>query len=164
MRLDPGTMLTVTMLLVLLFTLLVAAIWWTRSTLPGYGRWSAAGLLLVASPLLALLRPLASDWVSVVSANAVLSIGSILYMEGARLFRGLRPRLWPIYVTGAAAMAVLWYFDFITPNVNARIFAISLFLAIVLTLASITLLKDMPAGHKFGLTLTGGMFALCAGT
>jgi two-component system cell cycle sensor histidine kinase/response regulator CckA len=146
----------------LFFFLLAASIWGTRRAVPGYRRWTAAGLSVVLSLFLLALRGLASDWITIIAANTLLVIVSILYLEGAREFRGLRPRLWMPYAAGAVTIAGLAFYNYVVPSVNARISLISAFLGIVSMFTSATLLRRMPDVHKTGLKLAGGSFAFCA--
>ncbi|HTR39894.1 MAG TPA: PAS domain-containing protein [Bryobacteraceae bacterium] len=164
MQLDVRFVATLTMWLALVFTVFLTVIWWTRRTYRGYSRWTAAGLLLVFSLLLLRMRPAAPDWLSIVAANALIVLAAILYLEGAREFRGLAPRNWLVYAAGAIAIGGVVFFRYAVPNLNARAAIMSAFLGIVLLLVSIRLLRSIPPEHKFGLTLTGGMFALSAAT
>ena len=164
MQLEPRTLVSLMALLALLFTILAVAIWWTRRRCPGFGRWTAAGFLLLASLLLYNLRPHAPDWITVLAANALLFLASILYLEGVREFRGLTPRFWPAYVAAAASLGAILYFDYRVPNLNVRAAVVGLFVALMLAQASVISLRNIPPRHKFGLTLAGVMFALCSAT
>jgi len=164
MQLEPRTLLTLMALLALVFTLLAVAIWWTRRRCPGFGRWTAASFLLLVSIALYSLRPQAPDWITVLAANAFLFLASVLYLEGVREFRALPPRFLPAYAAAAAALTVIVYFDYRAPNLNIRAAVVGLFVAFMLALAAIAALRSMPPRHRFGLSLTGGMFALCSAT
>jgi hypothetical protein len=163
MRLDPRTAATIGGLLLLVFTVFATAIWWTRRTYPGYSRWTIAGLLLLLSLFLLSLRPNAPAWITIVGANGLLVLAAILYLEGAREFRGLPPRVWLAYASGVVVIGALGFFCYVSPNLNARAAVISTFLAVSL-LVSLTLLRGIPPAHTFGLRLTGSIFALCAAT
>src|SRR6516225_7270354 len=163
MVLNLSTAVRVVMWLALGFTVLSVAIRWTRRTHPGYGRWAVAGLLLVLSALLMSQRS-ASGWINTVSANAGIAMASVLYLEGAREFRGLAPRRWLAYAGGVAAIGAVTFFCYFVPNTNARAVVMSTFLGIVFTLVSITLLRGISPAQRFGQMFTGGMFALCAAT
>src|SRR5215467_12143737 len=139
-----------TTLLGLFFALLAASIWWTRRAVPGYRRWTVAGLSLVVSLFLLALRPLAPDWIAIIGANTLLAIASILYLEGAREFRLLRPRLWMPYVAAVVTIVGLAFYNYVVPSPNARIGLMSTFLAIVSTLISATLLQRIPQDYKYG--------------
>jgi signal transduction histidine kinase len=118
--------------------------------------------LLVLSLSLFTLRSIAPDWVSVVGANTLVAAAAILFLEAIREFRSVSPRVWLLYAGGGLTILVIVFFDYVVPSVNARISALSLFLAIIAILCCVTLLKKMPAGRRFGMTFTGGMFAMWA--
>src|SRR5215831_17133522 len=104
MSLDPHTVAAIVGSLGLAFILLTIAVWRTRRRYSGYGRWTIAGPLLLLSLFLASLRPNAPQWLTVVTANAVLVLATILCLEGARQFRGLAPRRGMVYASGAAVV------------------------------------------------------------
>ena len=162
MRLDPRTLVTVTLLLGLMFGLRSAVIWRTGRAYPGYGRWSIATLLMVLGLCLSSLRPLAPDWISIVIANTLIIISAVLYLEGAREFRGLPPPVWFIYIAGIATVGAVAFFDYAVPSLNVRLAVMSSFLCTTQILASIRLLKEIPPGSKFAIRLIGVLFGLCA--
>jgi PAS domain S-box-containing protein len=164
MGLDLRTAVTLFMWLALVFAFLAMAARWIRRTHPGHGRWAIASLLLVLSLFLLSLRNLAPDWISIVCANAGIAIAAILYLEGAREFRSLAPRSWLAYAGGVVTIGAVALYSYIVPNMNVRAVVMSAYLGIVLTVVSITLLRGIPPAHKFGQTLTGSMFGLCAAT
>jgi hypothetical protein len=75
MELNPRTLMAAFIVLWLVCAAIAMAIWWTRRRYPGFGRWLIADLTLFLSLCLLSLRPAAPDWVSIVSANAVLVFG-----------------------------------------------------------------------------------------
>src|SRR5215472_12182107 len=149
MQLNLRTAITLIMWLALGFAVLAMAIRWARRTHPGYHRWAVAGLLLVLSLFLLSLRS-APAWINRVSADAGIAMASILYLEGAREFRGLAPRSWLAYAGGAVAIGALAFYCYVVPNMNARAVVMSTFLGIILALVSIRLLRAVPPPHKFG--------------
>ena len=159
---DSRIWIIVAILLVILLGFLTAGIWWTRRSYPGFNRWSLANLLLVLSLPLFTLRSVLPDWISVIGANTLIVISSILFLEGVREFRGVSPRVWLIYPAGGITILAVMFYDYVVPSVNFRIVAISGLVAIVAFLCSSALLKGMPVGRKFGMTFTGGMFAIWA--
>src|SRR5215469_1766632 len=164
MQLNLGIAVTLMVWLALVLAVVATAIRWIRRTHPGYRRWGIAGLLLVLSLFLLFLPASAPAWISTVSADAGIAIASILYLEGAREFRGLAPRSGLAYVGGAVTIGAVTFYCYVVPNMNARAVLMSTFLGIVLALVSIRLLLAVPPAHKFGQTFTGTMFALCAAT
>ena len=151
-----------TVFIAVVLSLLGAGIWWPRRTNPGFGRWTAANLLLILSLPLFTLREAEPDWIGVVGANVLLTIASILYLEGARQFRGLRPRVWPAYAAGGLAVLAIVYFDYFRPSVNAQVVVISSLMGILGLLCSRTLLKETPHGRKPGMRITAAAFAVSA--
>src|SRR6516164_1192840 len=106
MQLNLRTAITLIMWLALGFTVLAMAIRWARRTHLGYRRCAIAGLSLVLSLfLLSLLS--APIWIKTISANTGIALASILYLEGAREFRGLSPRSWLAYMGGVVAIGAL---------------------------------------------------------
>ena len=162
MQLDPRTLLSVSVLLGLLFGIRSAVIWRAGRAYPGYGRWTVATLFVVLGLWLSGLRPLAPDWISIVGANMLIAASSILYLEGARDFRGMPPRRRVVYASSGITVAAVAFFDYVVPSLNARVAAMSSFLGITLILAAFTLLKKIPPGRKFGVRLIGSLFGLTA--
>jgi PAS domain S-box-containing protein len=163
MQLNLSTAVRVVIWLALGFTVLSIAIRWIRRTHPGYGRWAFGGLLLVLSLVLLSLRS-APGWINTVSANTGIAMASILYLEGAREFRGISPSNWLAYAGAVVAIGTVAYYFYIIPNMNTRAVVMSVFVAIVLAFTSVRLLQGIPPARGFGQTFTGGMFALCAAT
>ena len=161
---DPRSVIATFTVFWLVLSAIATTVWWTRRRYRGFGKWAAAGPTLALSLLLLGLRPAAPEWVSMVWANAMLIVATILYLEGARAFQGLPPRRWSVYAGGAATIGVLTFFLYVVPSLNARAFIISIYVGGVLLLTSFTLLRRIPAGHKLGLRLTGTLFFLCAAT
>jgi hypothetical protein len=165
MWLDPDTVAALVGSLGLAFILLTTAVWRTRRRYSGYARWTVAGPLLLISLFLANLRPDVPEWFSVIAANALLVLSSILCLEGARQFRGLPPRLGFVYAGGAAAIGAVAFFLYVVPDLNIRGTVMSTWLGVALGLASSVLLRGfVPSMHTMGLRLTGGLFALTAAT
>ena len=147
-----------------LLSMLSTTVWWTRRRYPGFGQWTLAGPVLLLSLYLLGLRPNAPEWVSMVCANAVLALASILFLEGARNFRGHPHRRWPVYVGGLAVIGILCFFIYVDPNLNARAAVMSAFLAVVFLMTGVTFLRGTPPPRAFGLRFAGGLFVLCAAT
>jgi PAS domain S-box-containing protein len=139
---------------------LATGLWWTGRTYPGYSRWTLAGLLFVVTLCLLATRPTAPDWLSMVVANGVGAFGALLYLEGAREFRGLLPHSWFASAGCVVTTAAVALFVYVVPNQNGRAAVMSAFIGIVLLLASLTLLRRVPQGPTFGLRVTGYLFAL----
>ena len=159
---DLRTWVVITVILAVLLSFLAAGVWWTRRIYPGFSRWTVANLLLVVSLSLLMLRSIAPDWISVVGANTLQAAAAILFLEAIREFRASPPRVPPAYAAGGVTILAIAFFDYVVPSVNNRISVMSSFLGIIGVLCSVTLLKKMPAGRRFGMAFTGGMFAILA--
>jgi len=161
MRLDSGTLAALPALFLLLMCLVCAGILWTQRTYPGFGRWTVGNLLIVLSSLLLALRLVAPGWISVLLANATFLMGAILYLEGARAFRGWSVRLPLVYGAAALVMLGVVYFYDVFPNLNARVVVVSIFLALVFLLSSAALLRENQTDRTVGITFTSSMFGFC---
>ena len=161
MHLGEPTLVAVTAFLFVIWALRGAMIWRVQRNYPGHSRWTAAGLLILAAMCLFNMWPLTSGGLFIAAANTMVVIAPILYLEGAREFRGLPPRNWLAYAACAAVIAAVFYFDYAAPNLHLRVYFVSSFMGIVLTLASIQLLKGSAPGHRRRAVFTGCMFALC---
>jgi PAS domain S-box-containing protein len=163
MKLDPRTAAVTLAIVWLAVSALSVAAWWTRRRYDGFGRFTAAGPGFALALLLLSLRHAAPDWVSVLCANGLLLWASVLYLEGARAFRGLPPHRWSVSAGGLATMIVVAFFTYGVPSLNGRAAALSTYLAIVSQLSAVTLLRAVPPG-RLGLRVTGLSFACCAAT
>jgi signal transduction histidine kinase len=144
----------------LLLASLGALILQTQRTYAGFGRWTIGNFLAGVCLLLLSQRSVLPDWTTVVVANALAIVASILFLEGCREFRGLRPPLWLTYVGGGLVVLAVLYFEYVVSNVNVRIFVMSVYLGIVGILCAVTFLRDMPSGSELGMAFTGSVFAI----
>ena len=94
MPLDNRTLVVASLLVTAVLSLLDILIWRTRNTFPGFGRWAMAHALFTPTLMLFSLRSILTDWWTMVAANTLAMFVTILILEAAREFRGLRPRLW----------------------------------------------------------------------
>jgi hypothetical protein len=101
-----------------------------RNIYPGFRRWTAAALASSAGFLLISFRHYLPDAGTVVAANTLIGLGSLLLYRGMRSFVNARGGAWLDYTALAALVVSMAYFTHILPDVNARILAISLFQAI----------------------------------
>jgi signal transduction histidine kinase len=164
MRPDPRAFFTVFGVVWVLLSTLSTAVWWARYPRRGFGRWTLAGLAVLLSFVLASLRTHAPAWVTVVCANNALIVAAMLYVEGAREFRGLPPRRWRDYLGALAAIGVLAFFVYGVPNPNVRTVMGSAYLALMFMLAARILWRERPASDTVALRVMGGLFVLCSVT
>jgi signal transduction histidine kinase len=164
MRLDPRTA-TITLVCVwLAFSALSVAVWWTRRRYQGFGRFAMAGPGTVLATLLLGLRGTAPDWLTVLCANGMFLVASVLYLEGARAFRDLPPRRWSVYAGVLVTIGAVAVFTYVVPSTNGRAASMSASLAVLFLLTAIALLRAIPPGQMLGLRLIGVVFALGAAT
>jgi len=155
MLLDIRTLAAVAVLATILLGGLGLLLFSTRRTYPGFGRWTLANLLTAVSIFLLVLRGVAPGFLSILIANAIAIFAAILFLEGIREFRGLRPHFWPAYLAAGVSLLVFSYFEFAVDDVRIRTLVITLFLASVAFLNAGMLLKNLLPGRRLGLIFSG---------
>jgi two-component system, cell cycle sensor histidine kinase and response regulator CckA len=161
MPLGESTLEALTLFLFLIWALRGAMLWRVQRTYPGHSRWTAAGLLILAAMCVFNLWPLTAGSILIAASNTMVVIAPVLYLEGAREFRGLPPRSGLAYAALAIVIAAVFYFDYAAPSLIIRVYLVSSFMGIVFTITSIQLLKGNAPGHRLRAAFTGCMFALC---
>jgi signal transduction histidine kinase len=144
---------------VAILAVLQLAVWWKQEMYPGFGRWTAALVLISTSMFAIALKPGTMVWVLFIGPAAY--AGVVLSLEACREFSGLRPRLWTVYAIAAVNLAAAIPLE-IMRLLNYRIAVSSSFLAAIMLLCCITLLKNVPAGNSMGTRFTAGVFAMFA--
>jgi signal transduction histidine kinase/ActR/RegA family two-component response regulator len=162
MPLDNRTLIVSAILVTTVLSLLDVLIWRTRRTFPGFGRWAIAHALFSPTLFLFSLRSILSDWWTMVAANILAMMVSILVLEAAREFRGLRPRTWQAYAWGACSLAVIFYFRYVAHDMNVRILVAALSTGGLLLYGAKVLLTDVPEDRKTGMRYTGWLLVACA--
>jgi signal transduction histidine kinase/CheY-like chemotaxis protein len=164
MSLDTRTLAVVAAFVQLILSLLIAMTWGTRRTYPGFGRWTLGNLCIIFSLLFVGLGGIAPDWMTVVLGNSLGFVGGILFLEGIRKFRGLKPYVWMAYAGAALATLILVYFHWVVDDLATRAVVTSLFPGFALLACGICLMKDIPAPCRFSRWFTGVMFAFGGAT
>jgi two-component system NarL family sensor kinase len=162
MDLTLRTITTVAACFALVLSILGAIFWRERPFHAGRGRRAIANLFYSLCLLLFTLRPFLPDWIGVVGANSILAAAAILSLEATREYRGFRPRAFPAYAAGILAVLAVVYFEYVVKNLNARVFAMSAFMGVVMMFCSVTLLKATRPKRTLGVSFSGGMFAFSA--
>lgn len=101
----------------------------TRRTYPGFGHWLAASFVRLISMLLFLLpRDVYPAWLTIVVFNTTIVVEWLLYLAGARRFRG-RPGLegWMLAAVALFVATILWL-TYVAPVTDWRIVTRSLFI------------------------------------
>jgi len=162
MQLDNRTLIVSSLLVTAVLSLLDILIWRTRNTFPGFGRWAVAHALFAPTLLLFSLRSILTDWWTLAAANTLAVCVTILVLEAAREFRGLRPRVWEAYLGGASGLAIILYFRYVVDSLNMRALVAAVTMGAIGLLAAKALLTDVPEDQKVGMKYTGWLMVLCA--
>ncbi|WP_420474512.1 diguanylate cyclase [Noviherbaspirillum sp. ST9] len=128
----------------------------TRRTYPGFGNWTSALASLAIGYVLLSLRGIAPDAVSILAANYLLMTGMALLFDGILRFSGRAYSFrlnGPLHLLCAACVAVLAFYTFVDPNINARVVVVNLFRCISHGACVAALLYFQPktdrATHRF---------------
>lgn len=148
--LDPRTVILLTGLMSALMSLVL---FFLRRNYPhsirGLGEWAAGPFLLFVSSLLAGLRTLLPDVVSIVVANFLLFAGLVLFYLGSQRFHGVPPN----YRLGAAivslAVAVAVWFGLVRPDYHTRLLLFTPLLAFLFLIQIRLLWRHGQRGFSF---------------
>src|SRR4051812_5070902 len=102
-----------------------------RAGIPGLPRWICANAVIAAALVLLLLRAPAHEQMAILVASTLLGAAALMMLQGCRQFFGLRSSRSLEYVAYGALVLGIVYWEYISPNVNARIALLSAFLAYV---------------------------------
>jgi signal transduction histidine kinase/ActR/RegA family two-component response regulator len=161
MHLDNRTLVFSSVLVTMVLSLLDVLIWRMRNTFPGFGRWALGHALFAPTLALFSMRSVLTDWLTMVTANILATIVTIMVLEAAREFRGLPPRTWRAYAAGATSLALIFYFRYVVNNLNVRVLVASVFTGGTIFLAAKVLLTDIPKDQKIGMRYTGWLLVIC---
>jgi len=144
-------------------TVIMAAIFWTGRTYPGFGNWTAVPACGTLGFVLLTTQNQLPPWAGVLLANYLFLLSLIFNHRGVLAFRGRSaPGGWEIPVSVAFFLA-FGYFTFVHPSVNIRIAVVSLF---ILGLAAATLVllwtRRPPCFGAGDVVMTAAMGILCA--
>ena len=124
---------------------------------PSIRWWVGATLLQPAGFVLLSQRDTLSPFLSILVANALVSLGFAAYVVALRRFFGLPSGRGPLLGLVALAVAVSFYWGLLEPDLTRRLIALSLVLAVVLG-ASATIIYRHGHGvvrHVAGLAFSG---------
>lgn len=152
--LDPRTVILLTGIMSAMMSLVL---YFLRRNYPssirGLAEWAAAPFLLFVSSVLAGLRGVLPDFVSIVVANLLLFTGVYLFYIGSQRFYGLAASIGFGVLLVAAATGVAAWFGLVEPNYRARLLVYTLLLALLFLMQSHLLWRHGPRGFSFWFTL-----------
>jgi hypothetical protein len=157
---DTRTLVVASVFVALASSLVGGLVWRTRKTYPGFGRWTVGNLLAALCLLFLSLRGFAPDWISIVLANGLAIGAGVIFLQGIRLFRGLRLYWWPELIAAALTIAAIIYFKYAVDDIGARIVVISISIGGFSLACGRTLLRQIPASRRFSAAFTGIVFLL----
>lgn len=139
----------------------------TRKVYPGFKTWTIATLLNSIGMISLSLRNILPDFVTIVIANLLLTFFFVLIARGLIEFADGKQKLWLDIVPVAVISAAFLYFTYYSPNVSARVIAISLVIAALCGRNILIICKQIPlilfSTNWFllmSLILMGGWFLL----
>jgi len=128
-------------------TLLFALATVLRSGMPGVREWLAANVMMVVALSLVLLRGTIPAALSVVAANALMSIAASAFYAGCARFVGRRP-CWPALVAGVIATnACVVYWQYAANDIPMRVLAASAFASAICFAVAALLTRHAPPGQ-----------------
>ena len=160
--LDLRSITLVLALVCAVLSIMMALIWKTRKTYPGFGYWTAGDALNAVGFLLIALRGMIADALSIVLANVLLLGAAALFLKGVRSFRGVAGRTVISALLIVLQLLVTLYFTFVIDNVGVRIISFSLLTMLLFAMGALDLLRNTPQDLRFSFWLTGGLFAVQA--
>jgi diguanylate cyclase (GGDEF)-like protein len=141
-------------------SVIMILIWKTRKTYAGFGFWVAGNVASAGGFLLFALRGILPGFLTIILANVLVLATAALYLEGTRRFRGVTGRR-TLSVSLVMFLAVSFsYFTYVDNDVGARIFILSLLVALFYGLGAWELLGNAPPDLRFSYRFTGGLFAI----
>lgn len=121
LALDPRTVFIGYFIVSGLCLFVIWSLWASsRTRIPGAGLWLADYVLQWTALLLLLLRDSVPDFVSIMVANFILILGTILLYEGIGRFAGVRVRMWHNWAFLGVFTVVHAYYTYVSPDLHAR--------------------------------------------
>ena len=103
----------------------------TRKTYNGFSQWTTASILYSFGMVLMSLRGILPDFISIIVANTFLMAGFVFIAYGLELFTDSTRRIWLFASLVTITIILCLFFTYYSPNVNARIIAVSTIIALV---------------------------------
>jgi signal transduction histidine kinase len=159
MQLDIRTLALMVVAISFTLSIVMIFILQTRKTYPGFGLWTAGNTFFAVGFLLVTLRGSIPDVLSVVIANLVFLVSTLLYYEGVRSFCGMTSRKAVYFFLVLFIVILQSYFTFIQNDVGIRIIIVSLFLGISFGMVAMELFRNIEPDLRSTYWFTGSFFA-----
>ena len=103
----------------------------TRKTYYGFSQWTIASILYSFGMVLMSLRGILPDFISIIVANTFLMAGFVFIAYGLEIFTDRTRRIWLFASLSIITILLCLLFTYYSPNVNARIIAVSMIIALI---------------------------------
>ena len=157
---DIRSLVLVVIAVAVIECLAMAFIWLTRKTYPGFGHWTVGNAVFAVAFLLILLRGNIPDFLSVLVANSLIMVASVLYYEGVLRFRQLDSNKIVSVALIILMTAMILYFRYVLNLIEIRIIVASFLLAVINGLIAWSLLHNVPPAQRTSYWMTGYIFAI----
>ena len=156
--LDNHTQIIVQMAVSLMLTVVMLVAYRTEKTYPGFGRWTVSKIPHAFGWFFIIMRGVFPDWLSILVANFLLFLSTLLLYEGILQFRDKPHRDKFHYALAVLLIGANAYFTWVEPNVNARILVITVCLVIVIGRSAFQLLYKVPGELQSNYWFTAAIF------
>ncbi len=123
--LDVRTLSFVLTIIAALIAGVMAFVWRTQQTYPGFGYWALGNFAASIGFFLLGLRGYGPDLLTIVLANVLITACMAIAYEGTRRFIGLNNRFYLTLTLLALETMAIVYFTFVSPNLTNRIISAS---------------------------------------
>lgn len=163
LALDIRTLLVVTALTSTIASGALFALWRAQVKQNGSGYWAAGMFCVALGSIFISGRYKLPDFISVVLANTLFVVGFVLFLRGICIFTERPSKMLVNYSLTPIAMALFYYFYYISPDINIRIAVLSTAFGITCFTIVTTLLKEKNAPWRtagYAVAIVFGMFGL----
>jgi signal transduction histidine kinase len=159
---DFPTLLMAHALVMMTLALVFAVFARAQGTIAGPGLWAGGAGLVGLGTMLVGARGIVPDVVSIVVANPMILVGAALYANGIRRFNGAPSRWAWVGASVPVLAALLAYWAFVSPDLRARVVAVTLMLGAASGLCALELLRGARADLRRTARLGAVAFAAIA--
>ncbi len=116
----------------------------TGRSYPGFGLWTAGVIAVAAGNTLIALRSQLPEAISILLGNALIFLALYMFLFGLNRFVGRRTEQCRVILPLIAALSVLFYYWFVSPDLRARILVVSFVICAYLTVGWFTAFRHLP--------------------